>query len=96
MRLEGRWAVGDEGRADLGDAVGERELEARDEELPDVGAADVLGLLDLNNAEDLSSKRQYYTLAEYWQGGDARGSTGSEHGDGQPCPGRGHGRHPHD
>lgn len=52
-RLEGRWAVGDEGRASLGDAVGEGELEVRDEELPDVGAADILGLLNLNHTEDV-------------------------------------------
>lgn len=37
----------------LGDAVGERELEVLLEELLDVGALDVVGLLDLNNAEDV-------------------------------------------
>ena len=33
--------------------MGKRELEARSEELLDVGAADILGLLNLNNTEDL-------------------------------------------
>ena len=41
------------GRADLGDTVGEGELELRDEELLDVWAADVITLLDLDDAEDL-------------------------------------------
>jgi len=40
--------------ADLGDTVGEREGEVLGDELLDVGALDVIGLLDLNNAEDLS------------------------------------------
>ena len=42
-----------EGRADLLDAVGEGELELGHQELLDVGAADILGLLNLNNTEDL-------------------------------------------
>ena len=54
-RLEGGWAVGNEGRADLGDAVGKRELEVGDKELPDVGAADIIGLLNLDDTEDLRS-----------------------------------------
>ena len=33
--------------------MGQRELEALDKELLDVWAADVVGLLDLNNLEDL-------------------------------------------
>ena len=37
----------------LGNAVGKRELEVLGEELLDVWAADVLGLLDLDNLEDL-------------------------------------------
>lgn len=37
----------------LVDAVGERELEVLDEELLDVRAADVGGLLDLDDLEDL-------------------------------------------
>lgn len=37
----------------LVDAVGQRELEALDKELLDVWAADVVGLLELNNLEDL-------------------------------------------
>jgi len=36
--------------------MGERELEVFGEELPDVGALDVGGLLDLDNLEDLESK----------------------------------------
>ena len=39
--------------ADLGRAVGQREGEVLGEELSDVGALDVVGLLDLDNAEDL-------------------------------------------
>ena len=56
MRLEGRRTARNEGRADLGDAVGERELEVGNEELPDVGATDVVGLLNLNNTEDLQGR----------------------------------------
>ena len=37
----------------LVDAVGQGELETLDEELLDVWAADVVGLLDLNDLEDL-------------------------------------------
>jgi hypothetical protein len=33
--------------------VGQGELETLDEELLDVGAADIVGLLELNNLEDL-------------------------------------------
>lgn len=39
--------------AGLGDAVGERELQVLGNQLLDVGALDVGGLLDLNNTEDL-------------------------------------------
>lgn len=39
--------------ADLGDTVGEREGEFLGDELLDVGALDVLGLLKLDNLEDL-------------------------------------------
>jgi hypothetical protein len=35
--------------------VGQRELESLDEELLDVWAADIVGLLDLNNLEDLEN-----------------------------------------
>ena len=52
-RLERPWAVRDEGRADLLDAMGERELQVRREQLLDVRPADVGGLLDLDDAEDL-------------------------------------------
>lgn len=37
----------------LGNAVGKGELEVLAEELLDVGAADVLGLLDLDDLDDL-------------------------------------------
>ena len=40
-------------RARLGNTVGEGELEVGDEELLDVGTADVIGLLDLHHAENL-------------------------------------------
>lgn len=43
----------------LGNTVGEGELEVLGEELLDVGAADVVGLLDLNNLEDLQKKGKY-------------------------------------
>lgn len=38
----------------LVDAVGQRELEVLGEELLDVWSAEVIGLLDLNDLEDLS------------------------------------------
>jgi hypothetical protein len=52
---EGGRAVGSEDLlADgLGNAVGKGELEVLGEELLDVGAADVLGLLDLDDLDDL-------------------------------------------
>lgn len=52
-RLESGGAVSDEGRTELGNTVGKGELDAGGKELLDVGAANVLGLLDLNNTEDL-------------------------------------------
>ena len=48
-----------EGRADLLDAVGERELELGHQKLLDVGAADVLRLLDLDNTENLCDPSVY-------------------------------------
>lgn len=42
------------GRANLGDAMRKREFEIGNEKLLDVGSADVLGLLDLNHAENLN------------------------------------------
>lgn len=52
---KGRGSVGAEDLLGvlLGDAVGEGELEVLGEELADVGTLDVLGLLELDNAEDL-------------------------------------------
>ena len=52
--LESRGTASSKCRARLGDTVGEGELELRDEELLDVGAADVVGLLDLDHTQDLS------------------------------------------
>jgi hypothetical protein len=37
--------------------VGQGELETLDEELLDVGAADIVGLLELDNLEDLKKKK---------------------------------------
>ena len=53
QRLESARAVSSESRARLRHAVGKRELETRGDELLDVGATDVVGLGDFNNAEDL-------------------------------------------
>jgi hypothetical protein len=52
---ESWWALGSEDLLAclLVDTVGQRELEALDEELLDVWAADIVGLLDLNNLENL-------------------------------------------
>lgn len=52
---EGRWPrVGEDLLASrLGSAVRQRELEVLGEELLDVGAADVLGVVDLDDLEDL-------------------------------------------
>ena len=55
MHLEGRRAVRNEGRADLGDTVGKRELEVGNEKLPDVGATNIVGLLNLHNTKNLNS-----------------------------------------
>ena len=52
-RLERRRPVRDEGRADLRDTVGKGELELGHQELLDVGTADVVPLLDLDNTKDL-------------------------------------------
>lgn len=45
--------MSNEGRANLRDTVGKRELEVGGQQLLDVGAADVVGLLNLNDLEDL-------------------------------------------
>ena len=45
--------MGNEGRANLRDTVREREFEARDKELLDVRAADILALLDLDHTKNL-------------------------------------------
>jgi hypothetical protein len=52
---KGGWSLGAEDllASGLGDTVGQREAEALLEELADVGALDVLGLLDLGDTEDL-------------------------------------------
>ena len=51
--LEGRRAMCDESRAALANAVRKRELELWREELLDVRPANILGLFNLNNAENL-------------------------------------------
>ena len=50
--------MGDKGRADLGDTVRQWELETGLEELLDVRAANILGLLDLHNAENLGKMNE--------------------------------------
>lgn len=52
-RLESNRAVGDEGRAELGHTMRKGELQVGDKELLDVWATEILGLLDLDDAEDL-------------------------------------------
>ena len=53
--VEGRWTLGgeDSGTGSLGDAVWKWELEVLGEELLDVWALDVLGLLELDDLENL-------------------------------------------
>jgi hypothetical protein len=51
--LEGGWAVGDKCRAALRYTVGQRELELGHQELLDVGATNIVGLLDLNHTENV-------------------------------------------
>ena len=53
--LEGCWAVGDKGGASFGNTVGKRELEVGNEKLPDVGATNIVGLLNLHNTKNLNS-----------------------------------------
>jgi hypothetical protein len=55
-RSESAGAVGDEGGADLRDAMGKGELEVRGHELLDVRAAHVRGLFDLDHTQDLAGK----------------------------------------
>lgn len=71
--VEGGRAVGGEDllAGGLGDAVREGELEVLGEELLDVWAADVLGLLNLDDLEDLwkAEKRMLdnATMARMWR-----------------------------
>lgn len=53
--VKGGWTLGgeDSGSGSLGDAVWKWELEVLGKELLDVWALDVIGLLELNNLEDL-------------------------------------------
>lgn len=46
-------AISNECRSSFGNTVRKRELEVRSKELLDVGAADIISLSDLNNAEDV-------------------------------------------
>lgn len=48
------------------EAVGERELQALGGELLDVRALDVVGLLELDDAEDLEVEGQYLKVARGW------------------------------
>lgn len=72
-RLESSGAVSNEGRTELRNAVGKGELDVGSEELLDVGAADVLGLLDLDNTEDLMTVLNEESNRYQWA--DVRGST---------------------
>jgi hypothetical protein len=49
--------VSNECRSSFGNTVRKRELEVGGKELLDVGAADIISLSDLNNAEDLRKYR---------------------------------------
>lgn len=75
MRLgESRWAVGGEDLlgADLGDAVGQGEGQVLGEQLLDVRALDIVGLLELDDAEDLEYDCQYHSvLFCHWRGSAA-------------------------
>lgn len=65
-RLEGGWPSGGEDLAGgLGDTVGERELEVLGEKLLDVGAADIGGLLELNDLEDLFANTRQQFRSKY-------------------------------
>ena len=68
--------------------MGQREAKAGFEELLDVGPANVVGLGELNNTEDLEYMSSVYRHTRNGAN-DARGSTGNEHDGEQPCPGRG-------
>jgi hypothetical protein len=92
-RSEGRGAVRNEGALRLEDTVSQRELELGDKELLDVWAADVLGLLNLDNAEDLQIIQPPFTTDLNTL--CLRELSGSGHGDERPCPGRASARHPH-
>ena len=61
--LERRRAASDEGRPRLGDAVGERELEAGGQELLDVGPANIVGLFNLSDTEDLQQVHRLHRVA---------------------------------
>lgn len=52
--------------------MGQRELEVLGEELLDVGAADGVGLLDLNDLEDLRGLSVYQVQEEEIIGADER------------------------
>lgn len=55
--VESGGALGKEFAARLDHAMGQREAEARSEELLDVGTSDVAGLLDLGDLENLCKTR---------------------------------------
>lgn len=59
--LESAWAVRHEGALDLVDTMGQGELEVGGHQLLDVRTTDVLGLLNLDNAEDLLMRVSAYS-----------------------------------
>jgi hypothetical protein len=59
--LKSSWAVGDEGRTELGHTMRKGEFQVGGKELLDIGAADILSLLNLNNTEDLTKKNYQAT-----------------------------------
>lgn len=80
--------------ADLGDTVGQREAEVLAEELLDVRTLDIVGLLELDDTEDLDVCQHQLVHVRRSQTHigfprlDVRGWIGSGHGGGQPCPGK--------
>ena len=63
-----------------------RELEILGKELLDVGALDVVGLLELDNLEDLCAVWSVYSVGA-GSAGNARGSTGNGIDVWRPCLG---------
>jgi len=66
--------------------VRKRELKVLGKKLLDVGALDVVGLLELNNLENLFAVGQYTSLTRE-SAGNVRGSTGNGIDVWRPCLG---------